>query len=666
MHQKIKILVLLLCTLAFVNPFLQAQKGLADSVEKILQQPLTDSARMTNMIKMAMYYEPVDSAKAHRLYRDARNYATQKKDSLFIARSLRFEAFFYNQQGGIARAISNLNTAILLVGKNTAVKYKTEYSKCLTDMGNYYNSANDFTKALEYYLKGITLKEQMGKPVMSDYVNISMMYQKMHEKNEQKKWVDKAMQIARQQGKKEDLFNAYLYKAQYYTADSDYVTAKKMVDTARLLMPPEMQHYSSKSAVLYTNMSSYYIIAANTFKNVKMYDSAVFYFNKAYEILKANNDVHIMIEPQLKMGYIKILQKKYAEAEPILLTALADSKKATDVKRQLEAYESLSRLYAETQRYQQAYGYYKIFHQLDDSIAGLDKAKYNLELEEKYEVEKKETVIKNLEVEKKLQHLQLKEKNVLNFILIGSLLMALLVGLLLYRNYKQKQQLQQQQISELVTERKLFTTEAILKGEEQERARLAKDLHDGLSGMLSGVKFSLQNMQGNLIMTPDNQQSFARSLDMLDNSITEMRRVAHNMLPEGLVRYGLDVALKDYVTEINKTGVVTVVYQSMGMENAGIEQTVAISIYRVVQELLNNVIKHAAASTVLVQILKEAGKLIINVEDNGKGFDTDLIESAAGMGWKNIRSRIELLNGKIDIQSGAGKGTAVNIEMNII
>jgi signal transduction histidine kinase len=360
------------------------------------------------------------------------------------------------------------------------------------------------------------------------------------------------------------------------------------------------------------------------------------------------------------------LQKKYAEAEPILLTALADSKKATDVKRQLEAYESLSRLYAETQRYQQAYGYYKIFHQLDDSIAGLDKAKYGLELEEKYEVEKKETVIKNLEVEKKLQDLQLKEKNVLNFILIGSLLMALIISLLLYRNYKQKQQLQQQQISELVTERKLFTTEAILKGEEQERARLAKDLHDGLSGMLSGVKFSLQNMQGNLIMTPDNQQSFARSLDMLDNSITEMRRVAHNMLPEGLIRYGLDVALKDYVTEINKTGIVTVVYQSMGLENAGIEQTVAISIYRVVQELLNNVIKHAAANTVLVQVLKEAGKLIINVEDNGKGFDAAVIENAGGMGWKNIRSRIELLNGKVDVQSAANKGTAVNIEMNII
>ena len=169
-------------------------------------------------------------------------------------------------------------------------------------------------------------------------------------------------------------------------------------------------------------------------------------------------------------------------------------------------------------------------------------------------------------------------------------------------------------------------------------------------------------MQGNLIMTPENQQAFERSMDMLDSSIKEMRRVSHNLMPEVLVRYGLDAALKDYTTEVNKSGIIKVVYQSMGMEQNMIEQSPALGLYRIVQELLNNVIKHAAATEVLVQVFSEKDKLVVNVEDNGKGIDPAIMEKAEGMGWKNIRSRVDLLNGKIDIQSAASKGTAVNLE----
>ena len=111
----------------------------------------------------------------------------------------------------------------------------------------------------------------------------------------------------------------------------------------------------------------------------------------------------------------------------------------------------------------------------------------------------------------------------------------LIISLLLIRNYKNKQELQQRRITELETEKQLTATEDVLKGEEKERTRLAKDLHDGLGGMLSGIKHSLNAMKGNLVMTPENHQAFERSMDMLDSSIREMRRVAHNMMPEALV-----------------------------------------------------------------------------------------------------------------------------------
>jgi signal transduction histidine kinase len=234
-----------------------------------------------------------------------------------------------------------------------------------------------------------------------------------------------------------------------------------------------------------------------------------------------------------------------------------------------------------------------------------------------------------------------------------------------YRNFKQKQKLHEQRIIQLEAEKQLSATEAVLKGEEQERTRLAKDLHDGLGGMLSGIKFSLNTMKENLIMTPDNAQAFERSIDMLDSSIQEMRRVAHNLMPETLLKYGLDTALKDFCSYINGSGVLKVNYQSFGMEKIQLEESVSVSVYRIIQELVNNILKHANAKFTLVQLTFSNDTLLIDVEDDGKGFELTMPDKQKGIGWKNIYSRLEYLNGKLDVQSQPGKGTSIHIEIKI-
>ena len=247
----------------------------------------------------------------------------------------------------------------------------------------------------------------------------------------------------------------------------------------------------------------------------------------------------------------------------------------------------------------------------------------------------------------------------------------LIVGFLGYRNLRHRQQLakqqdelQQQHIRELEKDKQLVAVDAMLKGQEDERSRLAKDLHDGLGGLLSGVKFSLSNMKDNLIITPDNKAVFERSLDMIDTSIKELRRVAHNMMPEMLTRFGLDEALKEYCNTVNATKLVSVKYQSHGME-ARLDKATEIIIYRIIQELLNNILKHAAASQTFIQLIQDNNRLNIVVEDNGAGFDTAILKNSTGAGWANIRSRVEYLKGQLDIHSDAGKGTLVNMEFNL-
>lgn len=293
---------------------------------------------------------------------------------------------------------------------------------------------------------------------------------------------------------------------------------------------------------------------------------------------------------------------------------------------------------------------------LADSAINDRIRKNTVEFETKYETAKKDNQIK-------LQQAAIKQKNTLNYVLIGSAAAILIISLLSFRNYRQKQNLQQQRISELETEKQLEATEAVLKGEEQERTRLAKDLHDGLGGMLSGIKYSFSTMKGNLILTPDNAQAFERSMDMLDSSIKEMRRVAHNMMPEALVKYGLDTALKDFCNDINQSGAVKVIYQSVGMEGVQIEQTASITLYRIVQELVNNILKHATATQAVVQLNKLNGTITITVEDDGNGFDTSILQQRKGMGWSNILSRVEFMKGVMDVQSESGKGTSVHIEI---
>jgi len=248
------------------------------------------------------------------------------------------------------------------------------------------------------------------------------------------------------------------------------------------------------------------------------------------------------------------------------------------------------------------------------------------------------------------------------------LLIGAFLGYRIFRNRqllaKQQDELQQQQIRELQKDKQLIAVDAMLKGQEEERSRLAKDLHDGLGGLLSGVKFSLSNMKDNLIVTPDNMAVFERSLDMLDTSIKELRRVAHNMMPEMLSKFGLDEALREYCNTVNTTGIVTIKYQSVGMENR-LEKPTEIIIYRIIQELLNNILKHAVASEALVQLIRENDRLNIVVEDNGKGFDKAIIEESKGAGWASIRSRVEYLKGQLDIHSQPEKGTLVNMEFKV-
>ena len=190
---------------------------------------------------------------------------------------------------------------------------------------------------------------------------------------------------------------------------------------------------------------------------------------------------------------------------------------------------------------------------IDEKVRSDKIVRNTQELEAKYSLSKKQAEIDSLNKEKKIQQLTLRQRNTINWVLAGVVLVAVLIGLLYNRSYRQQKQ--------------LVAAQAVLQGQVEERTRLAKDLHDGLGSILSSAKYSFNHMKQNLIISPENAAAFEKSMDMLDKSIAELRRVAHNMMPETLMKFGLDTALKDFCSSVDQSGAVKLTYQSFGLED---------------------------------------------------------------------------------------------------
>ncbi|GGD72430.1 hypothetical protein GCM10011514_40680 [Emticicia aquatilis] len=219
-----------------------------------------------------------------------------------------------------------------------------------------------------------------------------------------------------------------------------------------------------------------------------------------------------------------------------------------------------------------------------------------------------------------------------------------------------------QSISEnLLIEKNLIQqqrTQAVLEAEERERIRIARDLHDGIGQTLAAARMTLGNfMSQKKIESPE----MHNSLDLLEDSIKEIREISHNMMPSSLTKFGLSSALKQFTNKINAAGKLEIELQIVGFKER-FDEKIELMLYRIVQEIISNIIKHAEAKKVNIELVRHDDELILIIEDDGCGFDTANTENH-GIGLKNIATRVEYLNGNVNFDSSIGRGTSVVIEI---
>ncbi len=253
-----------------------------------------------------------------------------------------------------------------------------------------------------------------------------------------------------------------------------------------------------------------------------------------------------------------------------------------------------------------------------------------------------------------------KERKLYGIILSTAVFILLLLLIILFLrqlSIRNKKKLAEQKVLQLMQEKQIVATQAVLEGETAERSRLARDLHDGLGGMLSAVKLNLYDMKQDVIVEAEDVLRFNKVMEMLDKSMQELRRVAHNMMPESLSRYGLKVALEDFCRSFSNIS-----FHFFGEEQR-INQKIENTLYRSVFELINNAVKHAQAEHINVQVIQLADRISITVQDNGKGFDIQ--RTTKGAGLQNVRNRINSVGGTMEIHSVKEQGTEITIEINL-
>ncbi|MBC7848284.1 MAG: sensor histidine kinase [Chitinophagaceae bacterium] len=643
---RMRIILLLVVSVFLLMP-VHAQWEKRDSLLRKLPSAKEDTSKVMLLLRIADNYETINQDTSRLYLEHARQLATQLKFTLGLYHYYAQSAIVSFTKGEYDLAMQQSNDALATA---TALKDSGFVVNILVNTAFVYQYMGEYEKQLENNLQALEIIERKGftNKMAPMYAALATAYYNLKQ------------------------FNKSIY---YNHLALNHTDKSKLDYPNRALASVGQSHASINS----TDSAVYYFkraIAVSIAKNDKYAEASIYGFmaenyanrvefaemltisEKALSMAKELQSNQLLASSFNFLAYANYFMNNNAAANRYVNEALNIAIRDSLTEELKNIYIVQSYIAAKDGDYKTSLRARQQADSLQAAILNDQVVKTTTGLEKKYESAKKDKQIV-------LQQSELDKKQFLNYVLIGSASMLLLIFLFAYRNYYHKKKLHQQRITELEAREKLSATQAVLKGEEQERTRLAKDLHDGLGGMLSGIKYSMNSIKGNVMMTPENSKAFDRSIDMLDSSIQEMRRVAHNMMPETLVKFGLETALKDLCNDITQSGALLVDYQSINMQASTIDQTTGITIYRIVQELLNNTMKHGAATRSIVQLSKTNSTLSVTVEDDGKGFDPASMDVSKGIGWLNIRHRVEFLKGKLDINSQEGNGVSVMIEVEV-
>lgn len=523
----------------------------------------------------------------------------------------------------------------------------------INNIANSYFFKGAYQTALSNYFKALSQPKLKHYDSSQAYLNIALVWQRLGGLEQAEQYLAIVNKIAARNRDTGMLISLYGQQADILYIENRLSEAAAHLERA-LNMANQSKNEQAVISIL-NQLTHFYL-------DLDQVDKAMEYTNEAMIILKKYPEGYNFerYHTQHNLGLIYIHLKNYSYAEQILAETyrLAQSTGMNDLILHMEP--DLAKVYAINGKNDLAYKHMQHYADLKDTI--LEKERKNMlqDWQKNTLAEKdKSIIIQKLQIAERDRRLQYKNLWIAVSTISGLLLCLILATWI--RSYRRKQRLQQELVIRMEQKQEINQLKARVKGEEQERQRLALELHDGIASQLWAIKLNVESVQQQA--HKEEQEKLNQIYHQLDEATQEVRKTAHNLMPDLLLQYGLAAALESLCNKLNKGTSIDAAFQEYGIIPR-MNEDIELSIYRMIQELIQNVLKHAHGVTQLLLQLSCTEQLLnITIEDNGSGFSPK--KQSRGLGLRNIESRVKILHGHFDINSAPGKGTTVYLEFEI-
>lgn len=577
----------------------------------------------------------------------AKTLSEQELQLALLLGDKRWVAFAYNDRGTIEFLLGNFLESEKLWQAALAIRQKAGDQEgavaTLSKLGSLYTKRGDFKKALEAQLAALKYYEKLqhSKNVALTLSNIATLYCELSNSEKANEYAYAGLAASEKSNDKQALQNAKCVLARSFMMKNKTDSALILYRSA-LLNGYEINDLYTRG-IIYNNLASVWEAQGKQ-------DSALRYFLLALENAVATQNKGGICRNANAVGLKYLERKEPDKAAPYLEQAITIAKAIDQRMVVYGASASLAEYYRQKGDYKRTSEYLEDYIQVKDSIYQDNSAKAIAEMQTRYETEKKQQEIE-------IKNLQLTRRTILLVVVIALFIISGFIGYLIYHRTKLEQQTVLQ--AEMLKQQEL-RAKAVLEAEEQERQRIGKDLHDGVGQLLSALKLNLSNFISQLLPQHGPEtNTLKNSIDLADEAVREVRSISHNLMPNALLKSGLVKAVRDFVSKIDSEKL-KVTLEITGLTER-LDQTVETVVFRCIQELMNNIIKHSEATSITIQLLQFDKELTLLVEDNGKGFDTTLENE--GIGLKNLQSRVAFLNGTMHLDSYPERGTTITIEI---
>lgn len=594
-----------------------------------------------------------------------------RQEALSISRKLNFRfgiasgyhaaANYYKTRAEYSKSLLYYDSASQLIGGSRETRMRELKAIGFERKGIIYTIQENYYAALDNFFESLKYWEEVNAQVtMRINVAISDIYITLKNVEKAREYIQRNLELMKNNDAGPYRVITYLTQIDVSLLAANYMEAAEYLDMLAPTLPGERQSIIN---------FGYYMKRGRVSAGLGDFNDANRYFHEAYKYAIQSGHKKNKAEILQCLSTTAIKLGDYESARKYSLEHLLLADESNGKSQKVEALTNLAEYYKMAGDKATALTLLQQAMLLKDSVMAESNLRQVNILGAVYETEKQNRDIARLQTERDKQTAETKHRSFWNKFFVGSIVILLIIGYLGFINFKKGQQIakdketiQRQKINELEKDKQLLVVDAMLKGQEEERSRIAKDLHDGLGSLLSGTKLSLMNVRENMALPADQEKAFDKSLGMLDHTIRDLRKIAQNLMPEALAKFGLYDTLVDFCDSIQVSTGIKIVYQQFG-DQRRMDNTAEVFIYRMIQELVNNAVKHAEASEIIVQLVVGEKKVELTVEDNGKGFDPDMLGETSGQGMLNIRHRMAYFNGKMDLATSPGKGTSINIEL---